>query len=184
MNRVLLDVDGVLADFVGGYLQLLEHHTGLVAMREHITAFDIGASLGLTREQSSRMKRAIGDTPAFARHLDVYAGAAEGFRELAQVADVWIVTSPWNSNPTWTHDREAWLQRHFGIPHSRVIHTSAKHICRGDFLVDDKTETLHAWQAEHPQGRAVQWITPHNRRDGWTGVATDSWSELVGMVRK
>lgn len=180
--RVLLDVDGVLADFVGSYLDLLASELGILASREQVIAFDIGASLGLTREQSSQMKRALGNKAQFARWLEVYPGAVEGVARLQDVADVYIVTSPWNSNPTWTFDREQWLREHFNIHHSRVVHTSAKHLCRGDFLVDDKTDTLRSWVRENPYGIAVQWKTPHNRQDGWLSRATDSWGELVAFV--
>lgn len=180
---VFLDVDGVLADFVGGYLKLLEEHTGIKATHEQITHFDIGKSLNLTDEQSSRMKRAIGDAHAFARALDVYPGAIEGVRMLERVADVHIATSPWNSNPTWTHDREWWLKKHFDISHSRVTHTSAKHLLRGDFLVDDKTDTLRKFLSVAGKG-AVQWQTPHNMQDGWLGPATNRWHELVEYVAR
>lgn len=181
--RVLLDVDGVLADFVGGYLRLLAEHTGIVATHEQVTQFDIGASLGLTKDQAARMKRAVGSAEQFARSLSPLPGAIEGVRALQEVADVWIATSPWNSNPTWCHDREWWLKEHFGIPHARVTHTSAKHMLRGDFLVDDKTETLQKWLAEGQSG-AVQWETPHNRHDGWLGVSTNSWAELAERVSR
>jgi len=180
--RVLLDCDGILSDFVGGYLRLLEQHTGLVRTRDEVTAFDIGASLGLTPEQSSRMKRAIGEHEHFARSLAVYPGAVAGVAELQRIADVYIVTSPWNSNPTWTHDREQWLVEHFGIPPSRVVHTSAKHLVRGDMLVDDKTSTLVEWEREHPTGIPIQWMTPHNEADDWTGYSTRDWSTLCAMV--
>jgi len=179
---VLLDVDGVLADFVGAYLDLLNITCGIKATREQITSFDIGTSLGLTDEQAARVKRAIGNEPQLARSLDVYPGAVDGVERLAKVADVYIVTSPWNSNPTWMHDREHWLREWFCIPHSRVVHTSAKHLCRGDFLVDDKTDTLHKWARENPNGTPVQWKTPHNRLDGWQSRATDSWVELCSFV--
>lgn len=182
MRTVLLDVDGVLADFVGGYFRLLEEHTGIVARREQITQFDMGASLGLTPEQASKMKRAIGDAHQFARTLDVYPGAVDGVRRLQEIADVWIVTSPWNSNPTWTHDREWWLKKHFDIPHARVTHTSAKHMVRGDFLVDDKTDTLVKWREANPMANAVLWAGTWNEHDAWAGVRTDDWARLVSLV--
>lgn len=38
MKRLLLDCDGILSDFVGGYLRLLDEHTGLRPAREAIEA--------------------------------------------------------------------------------------------------------------------------------------------------
>lgn len=180
--RILLDVDGVLADFVSAYLDIVERVTGRRYQPHDVTSFDIGESLGLARAESAACKRALGNSPCVARTLGIYPGAREGVRRLNEIADVYIVTSPWNSNPTWTHDREWWLHEHFRIPHSRIVHTSAKHLCRGDFLVDDRTETLRQWHVEHPGGIAVQWRTPHNRLDGWNGISTCSWDELVALA--
>jgi 5'(3')-deoxyribonucleotidase len=180
---VLLDCDGVLSDFVGIYLDILRTQCGIDRRREDVTEFDIGKSLGLTAEQASDAKRRIGDFASLARMLGIYPGAQDGVRALREVADIHVVTSPWNSNRTWCSDREAWLYEHFGIKSADVTHTAAKHLVRGDFLVDDKTSTLHKWAAAHPSGVAVQWATPHNRLDGWTGASTCDWARLVEMVR-
>ena len=180
--RVLLDVDGVLADFIGEALAIANDLLGCAFRREHVHSFDFTTALGLTPYAAAAVKRRIGSTPGLARSLDVYPGAIAGVRRLRQIADVYIVTSPWNSNPTWTHDREVWLRRHFAIPSEKVIHTSAKHVCVGDVLVDDRTETCVAWRDAHPAGITVQWMTPHNRRDGWDGHSASSWDELVELV--
>jgi 5'(3')-deoxyribonucleotidase len=184
--RVLLDCDGVLADFVGGYLGLLEDQLGIKATPEQITHFDIGASLGLSKEHSAKMKRAVGSCDGFARCLAVCPGAVFGVRAIEEVADVYIVTSPFGSNPTWAHDREHWLHANFGIKSNRVVHTSAKYLVRGDFLVDDKTDALPKWMDNNPdrRGHAVQWETPHNRLDGWLGVSTNNWAELLERVQR
>lgn len=183
-RRVLLDVDGVLADFVSAFLAMVARDTGIVATPADVTQFDIGASLGLSKEQHSQVKRSIGAWTGMARKLEVYPGAIDGVKALREVAEVYIVTSPWNSNPTWTHDREWWLYEHFGIKHSHVTHTSAKYLCRGDFLVDDKVSAVEKWQAEHPGGVGVVWNTPHNQLESWAGARTNSWGELIAMVTR
>ncbi len=180
---MLLDCDGVLADFVGAYLKLLGSTQDRWHTPAEVTRFDIGASLGLTPEQASAIKRAIGTAEGFARKLEPCPGAMAGVLALRQVADVYVVTSPWNSNPTWTHDREWWLKKHFDIPHSHVIHGSAKHLVHGDVFVDDKTDVVQAWQAAHPNGIGVRWTTPHNRLDEYRGASTCSWEDVLGRVR-
>jgi 5'(3')-deoxyribonucleotidase len=180
--RVLIDVDGVLADFIGAVLPIVERITGGRYIHEHVTHFDFSASLGLTKEHAAAVKRKIGETAGFAISLQPLGGAIDGVRRLRSIADVYVVTSPWNSNATWTHEREAWLKRWFDIPHSHVIHTSAKYVCLGDVFVDDKTEAVDEWRAAHPQGVAVQWSTPHNRLDLWDGPSTNDWSHLIEIV--
>lgn len=181
--RVLLDCDGVLSDFIRGALRVVNDILDTHYVPTDVTAFDFCASLGLSPQDAARVKRAIGSTQYFAASLDVFPDAVDGVRRLREIADVYIVTSPWNSNWTWMSEREAWLARHFDIHHANVVHTSAKHVCTGDFLVDDKTETLERWQAAHPRGRAVQWVTPHNRRDGWIGAGAATWGDLISLVQ-
>ena len=183
-RRFLVDVDGVLADFVSAYLDIVRAVTGRSHSPEHVTEFDIGKSLALSRDESSLVKRTLGNSQGIARELGVYPGAREGLAALREVADVYIVTSPWNSNPTWTHDREAWLEKHFRIKHDRVIHTSAKYVCCGDVLVDDKVSAVEQWQAAHSNGIGVVWDTLHNQRDSFPGLRmrTSSWSLLLALA--
>lgn len=180
--RVLLDVDGVLADFTSGLLRIVHEVTGRSYAPDHVTEYDFARALSLTPDEREVVNRVISTRAGFCSGLDVFDGAYDGVRRLRSVADVYVATSPWNSAPTWTHERERWLWAHFEIPHARVLHGSAKHLIAGDFLVDDKTSACRDWQAAHPNGVAVQWQTPHNRNDGWTGISTRSWDELCALV--
>lgn len=180
--RVLLDCDEVLCFFIGGVLKLVHEHTGRLHTAEDVTRFDFAGVLGLDSVQSQAVKSAISRRPGWWRALEPIAGAREGLDKLRAVADVYIITSPWWTCETWLGDRLAWLDKHMGVPAHRVVMTGAKHLVRGDFLVDDKTETLREWRAEHPDGVAIQWETPHNRLDGWDGVSTCDWRTLVDLV--
>lgn len=183
MTRVLLDCDGILSDFVGGWLKLLNESFGRSWTHEDITGWDVCSSLGIVDpEERARAKRLIADTPDFAATHDVLPGALEGVAALEKIAEVYIVTSPWNSHRTWTSDRERWLKKHFGIHHDRIVHTGAKHLVYGDVLVDDRTETCAKWRAAFPVGLAIQWRTPHNLRDSWDGHSTNDWNRLLRYV--
>ena len=182
MRRVLLDCDEVMADFVASYLRLVKMVADKTYTHDDVTQYDIKRSLGLLDSEVTDIVGLI-QQPGFCLSIEPIAGAVEGFRALHSVADVYIVTSPWNSCPTWTHERERWLANHFDIHHSRVLHGSAKHLIKGDFLVDDKTDNLQAWRSAHsPDGIAVQWKRTHNRNDGWDGLATNDWEQLCGWV--
>ena len=180
MRRVLLDVDGVIADFVDGYLSLVTIATGKRFGHEDVTEFDIGKALGLSDEEKRSVNALV--MTGFCSGLRPLGDAVRGVAKLREVADVYVVTSPWNSCPTWTFEREQWLKRYVCIPHSRVLHGSAKHLVRADFLVDDKTDTLRAWGEAHPEGTAVLWDSPWNTRDGWVGAHTSDWGELRDLV--
>lgn len=180
--RVLLDVDGVIADFVGTALRVVNDLFGTSHTSADVTRFDIAGSLGLSDDQRAIMQTALSGTPRLAAGLAVLPGAADGVRRLREIAEVYIVTSSWDSNETWEFDRKAWLFEHFGISRSHVIFAHAKHVCSGDFLIDDKTSTLVAWRDENPVGVAVQWVTQHNLLDAWSGVSASSWDDLIKIV--
>jgi 5'(3')-deoxyribonucleotidase len=184
VKRVLLDCDGVLADFVSAALDIVWEEFGLRFLPAEVTEFDIMKSLGFGPEDSARFKRLVGGEEGLASTLAVYPGAQEGVARLREIAEVYIVTSPFGSNPTWTHDREAWLKRHFGIKSSHVVHARAKHLCVGDMLVDDKAEAVDRWRTAHPNGVPVLWSTLHNRRDLWDGQCTNDWGHLVELVER
>ncbi len=189
MKTVLLDVDGVICNFIGGVLELVRKHGGGARTPEEITRFDFAKELNLTPEVKKAVYGEIANTPYFWSDLNAFPGALAGVARLREVADVYIVTSPWNTCKTWLYEREAWLKSHFDISHDRVLAGSAKHLVAGDVLVDDKTDTLERWDAERGPARysggkmvdafAVQWKTPHNRLDGWEGHSTKSWEQLV-----
>lgn len=183
MKRVLLGCDGVLADFVSAALDIVWEEFGQRFYPEDVTEFDIMRSLGFGPEDSAKFKRLVGGEAGLASTLAVYPGSQEGVARLREIAEVYIVTSPFGSNPTWTHDREAWLKRHFDIKSKHVVHTGAKHLCVGSMLVDDKTEAVVSWREAHPAGIPVLWSTPHNRRDPWDGQCTNDWEFLVDLVK-
>jgi 5'(3')-deoxyribonucleotidase len=180
-RTVLLDCDGVLSDFLGAFITVATATVGRPFAAEQITEFDICKALGLVPDEAGRVYRNI-QREGFAAGLDVIPGAIEGVRSLQEVADVYIVTSPWNSNRTWTYEREAWLKTHFGIPHKNVIHGSAKHLVRGDVLIDDKGSTVIEWNAAHPGKTAILWAAPYNVMDPWAGVRTNDWARVRSLV--
>ncbi len=75
---------------------------------------------------------------------------------------------------------------HFGIDPSTVAHTAAKHICFGDYFVEDKTQTLVTWREKwrkrglHPT--PILFNRRYNANDGWDGVSVNDWNELTTFV--
>jgi 5'(3')-deoxyribonucleotidase len=175
----LVDVDGVLADFVAGYLALVRDLTGKSFTHADVGEFDMGKALGLSKEELDSVHARI--RPGWCRTLVPLPSAQDGMKRLAKCAEVYIITSPWNSCATWMSEREAWLAEHFDIHHGRVLHGSAKHLVRGDVLVDDKTSTCRAWRQAHGR-QAVLWSQPWNARDEYAGIRTNDWNKLVAYV--
>lgn len=190
---VLLDCDGVLADFIESVLDAIVDEGGPRYAHADVTEFNFTKALNLDADIARRVKKTISESEGWWYAPSPFPEARAGVDALREIAEVYVVTSPWNSNKWWLSEREAWLKRHFDIPHSHVIACSAKHRVSGDVFVDDRTDALVRWDDEQgcawqngdgTTGRtlAVQWQTPHNRRDEWSGLSTRSWAELLRWV--
>jgi 5'(3')-deoxyribonucleotidase len=169
MNKIILvDVDGVLADFTG-------------AVRE----WDLFALY--PEDLQSMIKRRISD-PGFCAELKVLPGAEEGVRELVQLGDVYAVTSPWWSSPTWPYERTRWLDRWFGMPADRVVQTSAKQLVFGDVMIDDRPENLIEWRScQQARGwctRAVLVDAPYNQGRAELAHRAHGWGDVVEKTRE
>lgn len=184
--RVLLDCDGVLADFVGGMLEIVRELTGRAFGPEHVDRWDFAAALGLSPKDASAVKRTIGGRRGFAANLQPYPDALDGVAALRACADVWIVTAPWRSSESWTAEREAWLQFHFGIPTERIIFAQDKSAISGDVFVDDKASAVEAWilerEARQERGVGVVWSNLHNVRDVSFAPRVQRWEQVLAMV--
>lgn len=181
-RRVLLDVDGVLADFLSATFEFLRDWTGRSWTTMDLMSWEIfdHPELLSFKERGYEQWR----TQGFCGTLQPYQGAQAAVASMQEVADVYILTSPMDSL-YWVHERDAWLKQHFGINRKNIIHTSAKYVCSGDVLVDDRHDNIVQWLEHHPEGLGVLWA--HKYNDGLalpTGaVRTASWEDLVGMVR-
>lgn len=177
---VLFDVDGVFGDFITPALAEVTKLTGVTYAHDDVRQGDIMESLGIPNEVAEQaymnMRR-----EGFCRSIRVYPGAVEGFNALRDVCKPYIVTAPLGG-PHWAHEREEWLYDHFKIRRKDIISTSAKFKCVGDVLVDDKTANLVEWQLAHPTGCPVRWEALSNSSEPWSGVKTNNWQELRGII--
>jgi 5'(3')-deoxyribonucleotidase len=188
---ILLDVDGVLADFQSHYLGAIYAETGMVCDAASIDRWDIhetdvfiAAAKHIGIELSALRKRVDAHVvkPDFCATIAVQQGAVEAVTRLQELGDVFVVTSPWDSSPTWMHERHHWVHRHFGIPRHHVIHTGRKHLIRGDIFVDDKLSHVEEWSAAWPNGLPILFDMPHNRGTDAVGVARAGWPFIIGVA--
>jgi 5'(3')-deoxyribonucleotidase len=175
---ILFDVDGPLTrGFFGKACEFLRAE-GVPAHPDAIDRWNIFESFGASKEIERRVRERL-CLPGIAREFPVRAGAGPLLRSLRTWADVYAVTAPLDGSPTWAHDRERWLCDCLGFTPSRVISARDKTPIAGDALVEDKIETLDAWQAKHPGGLAIAWHESHNARDAWVGPRVRGYDELA-----
>lgn len=182
--RFLCDVDDVICNYKQGFIAAVNASGVRQIKSDHVfTNWDLSKSLGLTDEEEDKVYALI-NMPSFALNLAPLPGAVEGVKRIMEIADVLFVTSPLKTSPTWSYERMHWLQKYFGEePGEKVISTHEKYAVEGDFLLDDKPDHVVEWQAQHPRGHAILWITPQNMRMAPKDVSgLASWGMVLGVV--
>jgi len=170
--RLLLDCDGILADFVGGILNELRENELVDLRPEDFPNWEIFRQLDEYGPGIREFAGVVARRPGFCLNLPVYAGAKEGVQKLLDAGvELFIVTSPLIGSETWAHERDLWLAKNFGIPSSRVVHTQSKHIVQGDVFVDDKAHARHRL-ARPPHEWCSLSLGHSAQQAGWKGPAT------------
>lgn len=178
MRRLVLDVDGVLADFVGHTLTLL----GPIAPqggRDAFTTWDFVTTLEPhVADHCIRGWHQQG----WCRSIPTIPGAVEAVQRIRQAGvEVVFATTPMRNAPHWVEERIAWLTHHFAadVDHIAFVHNKA--LIPGTVMVDDKPENVETWARTYPSASTFLWSAPYNaahpmgalnasRIDGWDRV--------------
>jgi 5'(3')-deoxyribonucleotidase len=182
MARILLDVDGVLAEFTHHLCDQIAQHCEKPNPGSFSEWDFIAAHLD---DNQKKVAEGILSDASFWASQPLVPGAQEAVERFVRAGhDVHIVTSPWLSCQTWADTRMTWLFKNLGIKSKSVHIASSKHIYNGDIFVDDKIDHVRAWKHEQtinemyerqaflfdaPYNRCMQW---HPRLCGWTDHST------------
>ena len=113
-KKLFFDMDGVLVDFQSGIEKLSDD---------------------VKREYEGRLD----EVPGIFALMEPMQGAIDAVHKLSEFYDVYILsTAPWKNPSAWS-DKISWVTKYFGnLFHKRVIITHCKHLCQGDYLIDDR----------------------------------------------
>lgn len=171
-KTILIDVDGVLANFLGGVEQVLGRK---------LTAFETaGYDLfnRLPSQDCVRVGMAL-EGEDFWWRLATIPGSRKGVRLLVRSgARVHIVTKPWLHGTSWMSQRCYWLRNYYPLCGDDITVTSARELIRGDVLIDDCAANIEAWQASNPDGIGLLYDASYN-----AGKPTFSWSDEDALSR-
>lgn len=182
---VLLDCDGVLADFTGYVLRIIRDEFGREYGPEDVTEWDFGNLLETDAEKRvlwSELK-AIGVANTLDELVD-----PDGVGPRAAVAAIrergcriYCVTSPMPGSPAWAWERICWLEEVAGIHRREVVIASDKTPVCGDFLVDDNLDNIRGW-VEARRGRGLLWDRAYNRGHAIDGARVRRWADVFAEL--
>lgn len=180
--RILLDVDGIIADFAGAAAKLMSSVSGRVITPADIIHWEV---TNVLEEQHMRdyCKEEI-KKPGFCTSLEVYEGALESVAEIQSLSEVFYVTAPMHTNPTWMPERVAWLEKVLGADPKHIIFAYKKHVVVGEMLVDDSPDNIRDWLEHNPSGVGLLWTRPYNAAQGDQFERVSSWSQVLDEVKR
>lgn len=180
---MLVDVDGVLADFLAPSLDFLRREFKLDYDSSTFPTWDLFETVDcrylMAMETHWRQ-------PGWCRDIPVYEGAQDAVMALREVADVYFVTAQMLHAPYWMWERVQWLKEHFSAEDRHIVFTLAKYLVEGDVLIDDKPSNICSWAAAHPTKQGVLWTQPYNldHVPSENVMRCGSWAEVHAFVRK
>lgn len=175
--RILVDMDGVLADFERGFL---DDWRARFPERAYIPLEE--RNVFYVQEQYGEAFRAdtwaIMTTPGFFRRLSPIPGGAGALNAMrSEGIDVWLCTSPLSGMPTCATEKFEWVAEHLGEWWTeRIIIARDKTLVRGDILIDDRPEMTGV---EQPTWEHVLYDQPYNRAaTDKRRITWDDWRAL------
>ena len=138
--RVLIDMDGVLCDFVGQCIKYSKEYFGEDRITPYIPTF--------SQPQAINWLRRFYAYPNFFETMDPIPGAIEGIRELMQKHECFIVTAPAKKHPDAYKGKHLWLEQYIPEMINRLFITPLKYMVRGDYLIDDLPKNLNAFPSK------------------------------------
>lgn len=127
---------------------------------------DFAAALDkLDRQTLAKFEGRFDEVPGIFSLMPPMNGAISAYETLAQNFDTYILsTAPWENPSAWS-DKLLWVKTHLGRPaYKRLILSHNKHLCVGDYLIDDRTangadrftgEHIHFGTTDFPDWRSV-----------------------------
>ncbi|NWU64403.1 NT5C protein, partial [Pterocles burchelli] len=190
--RVLVDMDGVLADFEGAVLRGFRGRfpsEPRVELEER-RGFSVREQYRGLREDLGAKVASVYESPGFFLGLDPIPGALEAMQEMIRMQDteIFICTSPLQKYEHCIVEKYKWVEKHLGPEFvERIILTRDKTVVAADLLFDDKdtirgAELTPSW--EHVlftccHNRHVQLQAPRRRLLSWA----DDWKAILESKR-
>ena len=176
--RLGIDLDGVVADFNQGWMDLYNDEFRASLTPDLVVTWDGVHELAGFASMDEFWQWARGaDRPSIFRNLPTFPGALDALRDLASRHRIVIITT----KPSWAvHDTFAWLADN-EVPTREVHITNRKHQVATDVYLEDSPYHLPTLVERRPAATVCRFVRPWN---GPVAGAHDvhDWDEFVGLV--
>jgi len=166
MKRIMVDMDGVLADVYSRFFELYEEEKGYKKPLSEI----IGIKEGEAYPELYRWVK----IPGFFRTMPVMADSQRVLKLLNEKYEV-IIVSMATEFPLSLSDKQFWLLEHYPfITWKQTVFCGDKSLIKADIMIDDHFKNLDKFE-----GETIMFIQPHNiNSTGHLHKMVASWNEI------
>ena len=170
MQKIAVDMDGVLADVYSQFIKM--HH------QEFGETISLESVYGKTeREAFVHCRKYIG-TESFFRDAPLIDGCRNVLEQLNQEYEVYLVSAamefPWSLS-----QKLEWIKQHFPfIGWQQIVLCGSKQIIAADIMIDDHFKNL-----DHFTGRTLLFTQPHNiLREAGRHQRVNTWNDIEKIL--
>jgi 5'(3')-deoxyribonucleotidase len=154
MKRLIVDMDDVLADATGQFIDYYEKEFGLRVERAVLDGKD---GVEGFPDNHSKLREFV-FRPNFFRTMRVNANSQHVLKELNKKYEVFIVSAAIEF-PLSLPEKLEWLKEHFPfLTWQQIVFCGSKTVVHGDFMIDDLPRNL-----ERFNGEKFIFTAPHNK---------------------
>lgn len=176
---ILVDMDGVLANFESAFLKAWKRRYPEELAIELENRTTIGVSQQYPQYLRNNIQKVI-NTRGFFRNIPPIHGGREALNELTNHGySVFICTTPTIIYENCVLEKYEWVEEHLGREWTmRIILTKDKTLIHGNYLIDDKPEIRGI---KNPTWEQIIFDAPYNR--DITGLKRlKNWSEWQNIL--
>lgn len=171
MATIAIDMDEVIADFVGKEIKLFHR-----LFHESVNREDLNdTNLRQLKPQFNDVLLYLRNTNGFFADLDVIPGAQDAVQKLSRHHNIFITTAAMEF-PNSVADKFNWLKKYFDfIPELNYVFCGDKSIIHADYLIDDNSRHF-----AHFIGKGLLFSAPHNRTE-MTENRMNGWNDILNF---